>query len=87
MNFRPVNATAPNPVTNDEMGKAISKAWNRPHYLSVPSFVLKLIFGEMSVLLLKGQRVYPQILLNHGFEFTYTKVETALQQIANREKK
>jgi uncharacterized protein (TIGR01777 family) len=82
----PVNATAPNPVTNDQFGQAVGQAWHRPHYFPVPAFVFKLIFGEMSDLLLKGQQVYPRVVLDHGFEFTYSKVEEALKQIANREK-
>lgn len=77
----PVNATAPNPVTNDQFGRTLGKVLKRPHLFPVPSFVLKLIFGEMSELLLKGQRVLPKALLNHGFVFTYPTIEEALNEI------
>lgn len=77
----PVNATAPNPVTNQEFGRTLAKVMFRPNLVPVPAFMLKLIFGELSVLLLEGQRVIPQVLLDHGFEFTYPKLEAALAQL------
>jgi uncharacterized protein (TIGR01777 family) len=79
----PVNATAPNPVTNDKFGRAIASAWHRPHWFPLPAFMLKLMFGELSTLLLDGQKVLPHVLLSHGFEFKYPTIEQALRDLAS----
>lgn len=78
-----VNATAPNPVTNDEFGRALGRVLRRPHFFPVPAWLFKLLFGELSVLLLEGQRVIPRVLLDHGFEFKFTAIEQALAQITS----
>jgi hypothetical protein len=80
----PINATAPNPVTNDEFGRALGKAMRRPHYFPVPGRVLKFVFGELSVLLLEGQRVLPKRLLEHGFRFQYPTIDRALEHLVGR---
>jgi uncharacterized protein (TIGR01777 family) len=83
----PVNATAPNPVTNDQFGRAIAAAWHRPHWFPLPAFMLKLMFGELSTLLLDGQKVLPHVLLNHGFEFKYPTIDQALRDLASNQLK
>ena len=77
----PVNASAPDPVTNDEFGRAVGRAMGRPHWLPVPAFAMKALFGEMSVLLLGGQRVWPKKALDNGFEFRYPTLDSALRQL------
>jgi len=74
----PVNATAPEPLTMDDFGKAIGRALGKPHWLPVPAFLLKLMFGEMSVLVLEGQRVLPRTALEAGFTFEYPDADKAL---------
>ncbi len=81
-----VNATAPNPVTNDQFGRAIGRALGRPHWLPVPPLAMRLLLGTMSDLVLKGQKVMPTAILKHGFEFTYSTVEEALSDIVKNEK-
>ena len=76
-----VNCTAPHPATNDEFGRALAAAAGRPYWMPVPSFMLKLLFGEMSELLLKGQRVLPHTIVTHGYTFRYPELEAALQQL------
>jgi uncharacterized protein (TIGR01777 family) len=76
-----VNATSPIPVTMDQFGKTIAKVWQRPHFFPVPSFVLKLMFGEMSILVLEGQRALPEVLLAQGYVFQYSELEAALRQL------
>src|SRR5688572_8605543 len=62
------NCTAPNPVTNAELSKALGNALGRPSWLRVPGFVLKNLLGEMAgVALLAGQRVIPRGALEGGF--------------------
>ncbi|NOU86859.1 TIGR01777 family protein [Paenibacillus sp. LMG 31460] len=77
----PVNATAPNPVTNREFGRALAKAMRRPNLFPLPAFILKMVFGELSTLLLEGQKVLPRALLEHGFTFKYSFVDKALADI------
>ncbi|MDQ0890066.1 uncharacterized protein (TIGR01777 family) [Paenibacillus sp. V4I9] len=77
----PVNATAPNPVTNREFGRALGKAMRRPNLFPLPAFILKMMFGELSTLLLEGQKVLPRVLLEHGFTFKYSFVDKALADI------
>lgn len=80
----PVNAVAPNAVTNGEFGSALGKALGRPHWLPVPSIMMKAIFGELSVLLLQGQRAYPRKPLDAGFTFTHPTIDSALAQITGK---
>ncbi|ASA19556.1 TIGR01777 family oxidoreductase [Paenibacillus donghaensis] len=77
----PVNATAPHPVTNSQFGRTLGKVYHRPHWFPLPAFVLKTAVGELSEILLKGQRVVPARALEHGFTFDYPVLETALQQL------
>jgi len=72
------NLTAPNPVTNSELGKQIAKTIHRPYYLPIPGFALRLLFGEVSTVVLDGQRVLPYRLLKSGYEFMYPKIDEAL---------
>lgn len=80
----PVNATSPNPVTNDAFGKALAAELNHPHFFPIPSFLLTIMLGEMSQMLLKGQKVLPHIALQHGFQFKYETIEEALQQLIKK---
>lgn len=77
----PVNATAPNPVTNKEFSSAIGKALHRPSWLAVPGFIVKLTLGELGSVLLTGQRVLPEKALKAGYKFKYTEVNDALRAI------
>ncbi|WP_371931920.1 TIGR01777 family oxidoreductase [Mesobacillus subterraneus] len=77
----PVNFTAPSPVTMEQFGETLSKVISRPHWLPVPSIALKIMLGEMSILVLEGQRAIPEKLLNSGFLFKYSKLENALKEI------
>ncbi|RIX52749.1 TIGR01777 family protein [Paenibacillus nanensis] len=78
----PVNASAPDPVTNDAFGRAIGRAFGRPHWFPVPAALMRFLFGEMSTLLLDGQRALPKRALEHGYIFRYPKIDSALQALA-----
>jgi uncharacterized protein len=74
-----INATAPNPVTNRELSKAIGRAVNRPAVMPVPGLVLDLKFGaEFGHVLRGGQRVMPRRALDLGYEFRHTDIDEAL---------
>jgi len=76
------NLTAPQPVTMKEFSKILGKVMHRPARLNVPAFAARLALGEMAdEMLLSGQKVLPKRLLNTGFDFQYTNVEQALNDI------
>ncbi|MDP2192973.1 MAG: TIGR01777 family oxidoreductase [Alphaproteobacteria bacterium] len=78
----PVNATSPNPVTNKEFSFALAHALNRPCFFKTPGFVLKFIFGQMAdEIMIKGQKVFPQKALSHGFQFSYPTIQQSLSKI------
>jgi uncharacterized protein (TIGR01777 family) len=74
----PVNATLPNPVTNEEFTKALAEALHRPSLIPVPSFVLKTVLGEFAWELVGSNRAVPTKLQNTGFTFSHPTVESAL---------
>ncbi len=77
-----VNATAPNPVTNEEFTRTLGKVLNRPTFLPMPEFAIKMLFGEMGeTLLLEGSRVVPQKLQDAGFTFDFTNLEDAMKHV------
>jgi len=77
----PVNTTAPQPVTNQQFAKILGQVLHRPAWLSVPAFIMKLAFGEMAGMLLNGQRVMPEKLLQAGFEFKFPSPHQALEDL------
>jgi uncharacterized protein (TIGR01777 family) len=74
----PVNATAPNPVTNREFAAALGRTLSRPAVLPVPAFALRALYGEMASVVTTGQRAVPARALEHGFEFGQPEVDGAL---------
>lgn len=76
------NGVAPNPVKQRELIKTIGKVVNRPIILpKVPSFMLRLMLGEMSALVLESQRVSSKKLENLGFNFKYNYLRPALEDL------
>lgn len=73
------NATAPNPVTNAELTRALANELHRPALLPAPSFALRLVLGEAAYVVLEGQHVLPKKALAAGFTFEHTTIESALQ--------
>ncbi len=76
----PVNFTAPEPVTNQEMTRILGDVLGKPTFMpSVPRFALSAVMGERSSLLLDGQRALPGRLMDSGFSFRYPTLEEALK--------
>jgi uncharacterized protein (TIGR01777 family) len=74
------NCTAPNPVTNEDLSRALGQALGRPSWLRVPGFVLRILLGEMAgVALLAGQRVVPRRATEDGFSFEYPDITSAMR--------
>jgi uncharacterized protein len=80
----PINFTSPNPVTMTEFGKTLGQVLHRPHWLPVPSYALRVLLGEMSTLVVDGQKVLPNNLLENGFQFTYPELNMALKNIFSK---
>lgn len=74
------NATAPNPVTNAEFTRILAQCLKRPALLPAPAWLLKILLGEMSQLVLGSQRVIPERLLTQGFTFQYDDLAAALNE-------
>jgi len=81
----PINAVAPNPVTNREFTKILGKALQRPTILPVPGFALRVAFGEMAdALLLSSVRAIPGKLLEAHFPFAHVELEPTLRHMLGR---
>jgi uncharacterized protein (TIGR01777 family) len=77
----PFNVSAPGVLTHAEFAKVAARVLRRPALMRVPEFVLRPILGEMSMLLLEGQRAVPQRLTELGFEFRFPDMESALRDL------
>jgi len=76
------NAVAPNPVQNKKMTKMIASKLDSPLWMpNIPDFAIKLLLGEMSVLVLEGQLVSSQKVEKLGYPFKYYNLENALQDL------
>jgi uncharacterized protein (TIGR01777 family) len=80
----PVNAVAPEPVTNREFTKTLGRVLSRPTVFPMPAVAARLAFGEMAdEMLLGGVRVVPRALASAGFTFRYPQLEQALRHAIN----
>jgi hypothetical protein len=80
----PYNACAPKPVRNSEFAKTLGAVLHRPAFMPMPSLALKVCLGEMSLLLLGGQKAMPVRLLEAGFTFQFTDLRAALDDLSSR---
>lgn len=77
----PVNATAPQPVTNEEFSRTLARILKRPCIFRAPGFLLSMLLGEMAGVLLEGQKVVPGVAANRGFRFRFPELRAALQDV------
>jgi len=68
-------------VRNKDFAKAVGKAIKRPSFMSVPSFMIRLIMGELGASLLNSQRLSPGKLTKYGFNFQHPDINSALSEI------
>jgi hypothetical protein len=80
----PVNFTAPHPVRNRDLTKALARILHRPAVMTAPEFMLRLVLGEFADTLLTGQKVLPKRLLDAGFHFTFPTIEAALADLLSK---
>ncbi|MEA2154826.1 MAG: uncharacterized protein QOE11_966 [Solirubrobacteraceae bacterium] len=75
----PINASAPNPVTNKEFSHALGRALHRPAVAPIPGFTIKAMYGEMAQIVLKGVRMVPGRAPELGYEFAHPDLDEALR--------
>jgi uncharacterized protein (TIGR01777 family) len=75
------NFTSPGYLNNDDFTKILAKTLNRPAFFTVPEFALKLLYGSGAETITSSHAVYPERLLNEGFEFKFPIIENALEDI------
>ena len=81
----PVNMVAPRPVTNVEFTRTLASVLSRPAIFPLPSFAVKLAFGEMGeTILLGSQRVEPTRLIMSGYPFRFRELRTSVEEILKR---
>ncbi|NWA05218.1 TIGR01777 family oxidoreductase [Pseudomonas gingeri] len=80
----PYNACAPKPVRNRAFAKALGEVLHRPAVIPMPALALRVGLGELSLLLLGGQRAVPHRLLAAGFVFQFTDLPAALDDLSGR---
>lgn len=76
-----INVTSPNAVSNAQFSQTLGKVLSRPAVFPMPKFVVRLLFGEMSDLLVYGQNVVPKKLLSNGFSFQFSTLLGALHEL------
>jgi uncharacterized protein (TIGR01777 family) len=77
----PLNATAPNPVTNAALAQALGRALGRPSFVPTPAFAVRTMLGEVAQLVTQGQRVLPRKALDLGYEFKFPDIGPALADL------
>jgi uncharacterized protein (TIGR01777 family) len=77
----PMIAAAPNPVRQRELARAIGEVLHRPAITPAPAAALKLLFGEMSEIVLASHRVRPEVALRTGYRFRFPELAPALRDL------
>lgn len=80
----PINATAPEPVSNRALSRALGHALHRPALLPVPAVALRVLYGEMAEIVTTGVRAVPARALMLGYEFEYPRLDEALRAALSR---
>lgn len=75
------NLAAPEQITNSSFTRALAKKLNRPAFIPIPAFALKIVFGKAAVMLTKSPAVLPDKIQEAGFEFKYPTIEETLEEI------
>jgi hypothetical protein len=75
------NLTAPQPVTNREFARTLGQVMHRPVWLTVPRFALQIPFGDVAGVVMDGQRAVPQHLLETGYQFKFSALRPALEDL------
>ncbi len=77
----PVNIVAPGAVTNAEFSRVLARTLNRPAFIPIPSFALRMVFGEAASLVTKGRTVVPEKLTFTRYPFRFPDLGNALKDL------
>jgi uncharacterized protein (TIGR01777 family) len=77
----PYNLVAPQLTSNAEFMRTLAKVLRRPYWFPYPEFLLRLVLGEMSVLITEGRFSKPERLFEMGYNMRYSQLEGALRDI------
>jgi uncharacterized protein (TIGR01777 family) len=77
----PFNLVAPELMTNAAFARVLGRVIKRPAFVPAPAFALRLLLGEMSTIVLDGQRAIPKRLLGLGFQFVFPQAKAAVQDV------
>jgi uncharacterized protein len=77
----PYNLISPQPTSNAEFMRAVTRALRRPYWFHVPKFLLRFVLGEMSVLLTEGRYSQPKRLIELGFRFQFGNLHEAMEDL------
>ncbi|UOQ48831.1 TIGR01777 family oxidoreductase [Gracilibacillus caseinilyticus] len=73
--------TSPQPVQNKALARTLGIVLHRPNWFPTPTFLLKTVLGDMSILVVDGQKVLPEKAMDLGYEFNFPTIEMALNKI------
>jgi NAD dependent epimerase/dehydratase family enzyme len=77
----PYNLISPQPTSNADFMRAVARALRRPYWFHMPPFLLRLILGEMSILLTEGRYSEPKRLIELGFRFQFGTLDEAMEDL------
>ncbi|HUF78391.1 MAG TPA: DUF1731 domain-containing protein, partial [Thermoanaerobaculia bacterium] len=77
----PFNLTAPEPVRNRELARALGRALGRPSFVPAPRLAVRAVLGEMADTVLHGRRALPRRLRELGFEWEFPELGRALEDL------
>jgi len=80
-----MNATAPDPVRNRDLARAIGRVLGRPSRVATPAFAIRAAMGGMAEVVLASQRVVPRRALSLGYRFRWPALEPALRDLFHQE--
>jgi uncharacterized protein (TIGR01777 family) len=78
------NLTSPNFIDNSTFTKVLAKVLGKPAFFSVPSFTLKIIYGEGAIAVTAGQHAPPKHLIDEGYHFSFPDLKEALEDIISK---
>lgn len=77
----PVNVCAPGAVRHKTFARALGRVMGRPSFMPAPSFMIRLVMGEMGSALMSSQKAVPAILESNGFAYEFPDIDSALQDL------
>jgi uncharacterized protein (TIGR01777 family) len=80
----PINATAPEPLTNREFSRVLGRVLHRPSFMPTPAIMIRMAIGQAAVVVTTGQRVRPRRALELGYVFQFPQLEGALRDLLGK---